>query len=229
MEAPPRTVVQGAAEDIAAVSPQRVEPDAAELPRVELPPAEMPRVELLRVKLPQADQPHPEQPQPVRLPPSPFDQLRIARRSANPLPIEHHNSHRIPYPSPLLKQNSFQRRTGSVSRSCGVEASPFSVGHCRRAPMCVLDGPDRLLRLDRLEPAHQRCKECTHRLSQTWLEGREFRTSRICLILSLPLRLPRWRNLPLPRPVPRPLSGMAGKSQFDPVALDRSAWFGSAK
>jgi hypothetical protein len=56
--------------------------------------------------------------------------------------------------------------------------------------MRALDGVDRLLRPDRLLPANQRRKECTHRFVETCLEECEFRTSRICRILSLSFPLP---------------------------------------
>jgi len=111
VEASPRTVAQVVAEDTVEASPRTVAQVAAGLPLAEQALAEQPLE------------------RPERLPPSPFDQLRIARRSAHHLPTEHHNCRRMPYLSPLLKQNSFQRRTGSACRRCGTEATAYSVGH----------------------------------------------------------------------------------------------------
>lgn len=74
---------------------------------------------------------------------------------------------------------------------------------CRCARMRMPVGMDRLPRLDRLQTAHQRRKEYTHQFAESSLEGRKFRTSRICLVLSLPLGLPRCRISYWSRPVLR--------------------------
>jgi hypothetical protein len=136
VEASPRTVAQGSAEDIAEASPrtvaQGVEDIAEAFPRtVAQGPAGMPLA-----GQPFAEQALAEQPlaRPVRLLFGPSDRLRISRRSVRCFPIDRHNCCKMPYYFSLLKPNSFRRSDSSLICSslicrCDCHDAAFHIGH----------------------------------------------------------------------------------------------------